>query len=130
MKESLFSILARVGKSPWLFICLNFENFTCKCIIVLMIKNRRYFLLGIFVVIIPFLGVPTSWRIWFTCLSGLFLIWNSIKISWPKVPKKLNKKREKVTSVFVQNVPPKVSDIIVPLPESDRTEEVENSQMN
>ncbi|MEI6843426.1 MAG: hypothetical protein WCK48_02880 [bacterium] len=72
-----------------------------------MIKQRNTFLLGIFILLIwVFFGIPTSWKIFFTILSGLYLIFISVKISFPKkgIVKRARKK-EKTTPVFTENSP-------------------------
>ncbi len=70
-----------------------------------MINRRSTFFLGIFIFIIPFLGVPSSWRTTFIVLSGIILIILSLKITLPKKSLKSRIKKEKVTSVFVESIP-------------------------
>lgn len=54
-----------------------------------MIERKSTFFLGIFVFLIPFLGVPSSWKTFFIVVSGLYLIFLSVKIPMPNVaPKK------------------------------------------
>lgn len=80
-----------------------------------MIKNNRTLFLGIFLLLILFLGFPSSWKTFFVVISGLYLIVSSLKISLPKkgVAKKIRKK-EKATPVFVENSPiTKMEDIII-----------------
>lgn len=70
-----------------------------------MLTRKSTFFLGIFIFIVPFLGVPSSWKTLFITLSGLTLIILSVKISLPKKNTKPRVKREKVTPVFVENTP-------------------------
>jgi hypothetical protein len=70
-----------------------------------MLTRKSTFFLGIFIFIVPFLGVPSSWKTLFITLSGLTLIIMSVKISLPKKTTKTRIKREKVTPVFVQSTP-------------------------
>ncbi len=70
-----------------------------------MISRKSTFFLGIFIFIIPFLGVPSSWKTLFITISGLILVILSVKISLPKKTNRSKIKREKVTPVFAQNVP-------------------------
>ncbi len=70
-----------------------------------MIQKKRTFFLGIFIFLIPFLGVPTLWKTSFIILSGLTLIIFSIKISLPKkIPKRASKK-EKINPSSTENIP-------------------------
>lgn len=55
--------------------------------------------------LIPFTGFPSSWKSFFVIASGLILISLSIKVSLPRRGSKARQKREKVTPVFVENIP-------------------------
>ncbi len=71
-----------------------------------MIKSRRTLFLGIFIFLIPFLGIPTSWKTFFLLLSALALVAMSVKISIPKkASAKRIRKKEKITPVFTENSP-------------------------
>jgi predicted membrane protein len=71
-----------------------------------MIKSKRMLFLGIFIFLIPFLGIPTSWKTFFIVVSALALIAMSLKISIPKkTSSKRIRKKEKVTPVYVENSP-------------------------
>lgn len=70
-----------------------------------MIQRRTTFFLGIFIFLIPFLGFPTFWKTVMITLSGLFLIAISIKIVLPRKNTRPKSRREKVTPVFVENIP-------------------------
>lgn len=79
---------------------------------VIMIKDKRTFFLGFFIMLIPALGLPTFWKMTFIVLSGITLVILSVKIAIPKRPAKRIRKKEKVTQVFVENSPmPKVDGI-------------------
>ena len=83
-----------------------------------MIKNRSTLFIGIFILIIFFLGFPSSWERFFVIISGIYLILTSIKISLPRrgTAKKIRRK-EKSTPVFVENSPmptTKIEDIVPP----------------
>ncbi len=70
-----------------------------------MIQRRSTFFLGIFIFIIPFLGIPSSWRTFFIVVSGISLIILSVKITLPKRTSKSRVRKEKVTPVFVESIP-------------------------
>ena len=71
-----------------------------------MINRKSTFYIGIFIFLIPFFGVPTSWRTFFVIVSGLALILLSIKITLPKKNiKGARTRKEKVTQVFVESIP-------------------------
>lgn len=80
-----------------------------------MIKNYRTLFLGIFLLLILFLGFPSSWKTFFVIVSGLYLIVSSLKITLPRrgVQKKIRRK-EKSTPVFVESSPVTRMDDIVP----------------
>lgn len=52
-------------------------------------KNNFYISFGIWIAILPFLGIPGAWKNVLVTLSGLFLILVSI---WPAIMKKLQTK--------------------------------------
>lgn len=72
-----------------------------------MINRRSTFFLGIFIFLIPFLGLPSSWKTALVVICGLSLIGLSIKITLPKraVPSKNRVRKEKVTPIFVESIP-------------------------
>ncbi len=73
----------------------------------MQIKNKHTFFLGIFIILLwVFFGIPTSWKVFLTIVSALYLIILSINITLPRRggPKRLRKK-EKVTPVFTENSP-------------------------
>ncbi|MEQ1500189.1 MAG: hypothetical protein ABL917_02330 [Parcubacteria group bacterium] len=82
-----------------------------------MIINRKStFFLGIFIFLIPFLGLPTLWKTIFTLLAGAFLVSLSVTVSLVRRGSKYNKlKKERVTPVFVENLPPKVAEEVLPV---------------
>ncbi len=61
-----------------------------------MIHKKSTFFLGLFVLLIPFLGVPTSWKTTLIILSGLVLMANSVTITLPKKIIRPKLKKEKV----------------------------------
>jgi len=96
-----------------------------------MINRKSTFFLGVFIFIIPFLGIPSFWKTVFIVLSGLFLIILSIRIVLPKKEIKSRLRKEKFTPVFVESMPanPKKdtpNDIVAPAP-IIKTEEDENT---
>ncbi len=72
---------------------------------ILMIRSKRTLFLGIFIFLIPFLGLPSSWKTWLVIISGLALVAMSIKVSLPKKNLRPRARREKVTQVFVESMP-------------------------
>lgn len=70
-----------------------------------MIQRKKTFFLGIFIFLIPFLGLPTFWKTSLVALSGLLLIVSSIKIVLPRKPGRSRSKKGKSTPVFVENSP-------------------------
>ena len=70
-----------------------------------MIKSRRTFFLGIFIFLIPFLGLPSSWKTGLVIISGLILVALSVRVSLPKKNIRSRQRREKVTQVFVESAP-------------------------
>ena len=70
-----------------------------------MIQRKDTFFLGIFIFLIPFLGVPTSWKTLFITLSGLGLVAISLRVSLPKKQFKIRTKKDRITPVFVENSP-------------------------
>ena len=48
------------------------------------INRRSTFFLGIFIFLVPFLGVPSSWKTFFIVVSGIVLVLLSLKINIPK----------------------------------------------
>ena len=87
-----------------------------------MIHRKSTFFLGIFIFLVPFLGLPSSWKTALIILSGLGLIGLSIKIILPKKPTKVRPKRGRATPAFVENIP------VYPPLESDTTKLEVNSE--
>lgn len=71
----------------------------------MQIDRKSTFFLGIFIFIIPFLGFPSTWKMFLTVVAGVLLVLLSIKISIPKKPSRYKTQRERVTPVFVENTP-------------------------
>ncbi|MDQ5949282.1 MAG: hypothetical protein QG589_408 [Patescibacteria group bacterium] len=91
-----------------------------------MIKSYRTFFLGLFILALPFLGFPSSWKTFFLVISGLYIIAGTIKITLPRrgAIKKLRKK-EKITPVFMENAPIEHGN---PIPESEITQPIEKKE--
>ena len=72
-----------------------------------MIQRRSTFFLGIFILLLSssFLGLPSSWKTTLLFLSGLTLIFLSVKLTLPKKSSKRLPKKEKITAVFRENNP-------------------------
>lgn len=70
-----------------------------------MITNRRTLFLGIFIVLIPFLGFPSTWKTFMIVISGLTLISFSVEITIPKkIPKRTLRRKETITPVFRESI--------------------------
>ena len=70
-----------------------------------MITNRRTLFLGIFIVLIPFLGFPSAWKTFMIVISGLTLISFSVEITIPKkIPKRALRRKETITPVFRESM--------------------------
>src|SRR3989338_1107052 len=52
-------------------------------------KNNFYIWLGVLVAIVPFLGVPSLWKVYLTTFSGILLV---LQASWPMILKRLQSK--------------------------------------
>ncbi len=70
-----------------------------------MIQRKTTFFLGIFIFLIPFLGFPSAWKNLTVTICGLFLVVISMKIVLPRKNPRPKGRREKVTPVFVENIP-------------------------
>lgn len=51
------------------------------------------------------MGFPGSWKSAFIIVSGISLVLLSVKVSLPKKSSRARMKKEKVTPVFVENIP-------------------------
>ena len=69
-----------------------------------MIQNKQNFFLGIFIFLIPFLGFPTSWKTTLVILSGLYLVYLSVKIILPKKNIRVKVKKERVAPLITEPV--------------------------
>jgi hypothetical protein len=58
-------------------------------IIQLMTKNNFYISLGVWLIVIPILGIPGVWRYRIIELTGLFLVIHS---AWPAILKRVSQK--------------------------------------
>ncbi len=57
-----------------------------------MHKNNFYIWFGLWVAVLPFLGVPGVWKVYLTCASGIFLV---LYAAGPMILKKLQTKPTK-----------------------------------
>jgi len=78
-----------------------------------MQKNNFYISFGVWIFILPFLGIPTAWKNILIVLSGMFLI---IVVAGPTVLKKLQtkpriKRKSKIDSQENIQVEPKFENI-------------------
>jgi hypothetical protein len=62
-----------------------------------MISRKSTFFLGIFIFLIPFLGVPTSWKTTLIVSAGIILTLLSIRVVMPRKAVRPRVKRERVT---------------------------------
>lgn len=70
-----------------------------------MITHRRTLLLGIFIILIPFLGFPSAWKTFMILISGVTLIGFSVDITIPKkIPKRIVRRKENVNPVFRESI--------------------------
>lgn len=71
-----------------------------------MITNKKFFIVGLWLLVFPFLGFPTIWKTIFLILSGLVCVFLSVSISLPKkIPKRTLRRKEKTTPVFSESIP-------------------------
>jgi ABC-type polysaccharide/polyol phosphate export permease len=73
----------------------------------MIIKQKNTLFLGVFLLVTwIFLGIPDSWKIFFTLVSALYLIIISIKVTLPKRnPSRRFRRKERATPVFMENSP-------------------------
>ncbi len=70
-----------------------------------MITNRRTLLLGIFIILIPFLGFPSLWKTFLIIVSGVILVRSSLSITLPKkIQKRVPRRKETITPVFRESM--------------------------
>jgi len=72
-----------------------------------MIEQKRIFFLGIFIFLIPFLGIPTFWKTVLITLSGFILMAMSVKVTLPI------RIRNKYANKTVGQVVGKITDTII-----------------
>lgn len=86
---------------------------------VYMITRRRTFYLGIFIFLIPFLGLPTTWKTTLIIFSALLLIIFSVSFSLPKKQVKPRvRRKEKTPQAFTDIAPPQTSENVDSGPET------------
>jgi hypothetical protein len=76
-----------------------------------MINKKSTFFLGLFIFFIPFLGFPSSYKNTLIIVSGIVLVFLSIKIPVPKKITKPKSRKDKVTPVFSENGPIYIKEI-------------------
>lgn len=70
-----------------------------------MITNRRTLILGILIILIPFLGFPSAWKTFMILVSGATLVGFSVDITIPKkIPKRIVRRKENVNPVFRESI--------------------------
>lgn len=91
-----------------------------------MVKNYKNLVLGFWIIVVPFLGLPLSWKFAVIVLSGLLLVFMSIEID---LPKRVSVKKVRKTKVLkndtessISDVSNKTSDFVL-----EKSVEVENS---
>lgn len=70
-----------------------------------MRKERTLLILGIWVIILPYLGFPSSWRSIFLIITGLALIY--LSYIFYKQAKAQMPKDESIMHSFIDNIPNK-----------------------
>jgi hypothetical protein len=92
------------------------------------IKNKQTFFLSIFILLVwTFFGIPTSWKIFLTILSALYLVILSVKVELPRrgSMKRPVRRKEKVTPVFSESSPVPMS---APLSDTASAETANHSE--
>jgi hypothetical protein len=86
-----------------------------------MTKNSFYISLGVWLIIVPILGIPGVWRYRIIELTGLFLVIHS---AWPAILKRVSQKprikKPKVESKKEESV---VEPIVFSSPETEKAPE-------
>ena len=80
-----------------------------------MISRKSTFFLGIFIFLIPFMGLPTYWKTLIIIFCGISLVVSSVTISIPKKPIKHKVKKSSKISIEDIAVYPKdniISDMV------------------
>ncbi|HEY4509061.1 MAG TPA: hypothetical protein VJC13_02140 [Candidatus Paceibacterota bacterium] len=72
-----------------------------------MINRKSTFFLGIFIFLIPFLGLPSSWKTALVVICGLILVFLSVKVILPRktIANRSRMKKERSIPVFVESLP-------------------------
>ncbi len=93
----VLSALFFVKKIMWMYNAININS---------MISRKLTFFLGIFIFLVPFMGLPTSWKTAVIIICGLVLITSSISltISIPKKTVKHKTKKEKNSKISVEGI--------------------------
>jgi len=73
-----------------------------------MIRDKRTLILGICILLIPFLGFPSAWKTFFVLLVGLVLVSLSVQISIPRKIPRRTRRKETITPAFRESMLPNV----------------------
>lgn len=68
-------------------------------------KNNFYISFGVWLVILPFLGIPGLWKSALTVLSGLFLIIISLGSIWIKKSQFKGRTKKKFVGQIIETTP-------------------------
>lgn len=70
-----------------------------------MSKRKTMLFLGILVAIMPFLGIPSSWKTVAYLVSGIFIAWNSYQINKHKAVRTRRAVKRTPKMVGMENAP-------------------------
>lgn len=70
-----------------------------------MSKRKTMLFLGILVAVMPFLGIPSSWKTVVYLLSGIFIAWNSYQINKHKAVRTRRAAKRAPKMVGTENAP-------------------------
>lgn len=70
-----------------------------------MITRKSTFFLGILIFLLPFIGVPSSWKTAFLIIIGLILVFSSIQLVFTKRNTKPRPKKERTQEIVPENTP-------------------------
>ena len=69
-----------------------------------MVTSRRTLIIGICIILIPFLGFPSAWKNFLVVALGLAVVALSVKIIIPKKIVRKVRRKETVTPVFRESI--------------------------
>ncbi len=90
-----------------------------------MIERKGTFFLGFLVFLLPFIGVPNSWKTIFMIVIGVVVIASSIRINLPKRISKSKPKKEKQNEINIEATPIYPKDNIIVSPEVIKTASID-----